>query len=331
METQNDTRPAESGAMSDSEMRGCAWATAGILVAASLLLFALASVVKSCRSGPITEEKEETGDASGAGQRASENDSKAGAPSPPRKEKPLGLEFGDLAKTSVPMSVYWKEEDAVIDDEFSSTGSTCVTGYVNNGYLMLITNRHCLALDQLAVADGEYDYPEVLEYAVQVYFPRNKTVRATHIGWMDGGVDLAIIAVPVAGLEAGRDYVGLVSEPLDHFIGTGAEVVAVGSPLGLEGTHTFGRVSAMRSTADATGGLIQLIQTDAAINPGNSGGPLFWKRNERYLWTGVTTARVDEGGGQNLGFAVARRELDKRMVKYYEAGAAGAAKLIVEQ
>jgi putative serine protease PepD len=50
----------------------------------------------------------------------------------------------------------------------------------------------------------------------------------------------------------------------------GQSVIAVGSPLGLNGTVTSGVVSVLerRSTAEA------MIQTDASINPGNSGGPL---------------------------------------------------------
>ena len=61
-------------------------------------------------------------------------------------------------------------------------------------------------------------------------------------------------------------------------------MVAIGAPLGLQGTVTSGIVSALHrpvsteDTTDATGGdtlaTIDAIQTDAAINPGNSGGPL---------------------------------------------------------
>ena len=58
--------------------------------------------------------------------------------------------------------------------------------------------------------------------------------------------------------------------------------MAIGSPLGLQGTVTSGIVSALNRpvrTGDATGTenastVIDAIQTDAAINPGNSGGPL---------------------------------------------------------
>jgi S1-C subfamily serine protease len=76
----------------------------------------------------------------------------------------------------------------------------------------------------------------------------------------------------------------------------GQEVLAIGSPLGLQNTVTRGIVSAVR-----TAGGVELIQTDAAINPGNSGGPLL-DRDGRVL--GVTTLKVMRGA-ESLGFAVA--------------------------
>ncbi len=81
----------------------------------------------------------------------------------------------------------------------------------------------------------------------------------------------------------------------------GAEVYAIGNPLGLDQTLTRGIVSATnRLLPDATGSLNEpLIQTDAAINPGNSGGPLVDRCGEV---VGITTAILSEG--QNIGFAV---------------------------
>jgi S1-C subfamily serine protease len=75
----------------------------------------------------------------------------------------------------------------------------------------------------------------------------------------------------------------------------GQEVLAIGSPLGLQNTVTRGIVSATR-----TAGGVRLIQTDAAINPGNSGGPLL-DRQGRVI--GVTTLKVT-GRAESLGFAV---------------------------
>jgi S1-C subfamily serine protease len=76
----------------------------------------------------------------------------------------------------------------------------------------------------------------------------------------------------------------------------GMEVLAIGSPLGLQNTVTRGIVSAVRRA-----GGVELIQTDAAINPGNSGGPLL-DRDGRVI--GVTTLKMSRGA-ESLGFAVA--------------------------
>jgi len=75
----------------------------------------------------------------------------------------------------------------------------------------------------------------------------------------------------------------------------GQEVVAVGSPLGLQNTVTRGIVSAVRTVGGLT-----LVQTDAAINPGNSGGPLVDRSGEVI---GITT--MGYRAAQGLSFAVA--------------------------
>jgi putative serine protease PepD len=55
----------------------------------------------------------------------------------------------------------------------------------------------------------------------------------------------------------------------------GAEVVAVGNPLGLTDSVSAGVISGLERTADTDNGKFSgLIQFDAAVNPGSSGGPL---------------------------------------------------------
>jgi hypothetical protein len=77
----------------------------------------------------------------------------------------------------------------------------------------------------------------------------------------------------------------------------GREVVAVGSPLGLEQTVTRGVVSAVRTVTVED---ITLIQTDAALNPGNSGGPLVDIEGQVL---GVNTAKIY--GVDSIGLVVA--------------------------
>ena len=77
----------------------------------------------------------------------------------------------------------------------------------------------------------------------------------------------------------------------------GQEVIALGTPLGLQNTVTRGIVSAVREVGGLT-----LVQTDAAINPGNSGGPLL-DRSGQVI--GITTMGVKSSDAQGLGFAIA--------------------------
>jgi putative serine protease PepD len=84
----------------------------------------------------------------------------------------------------------------------------------------------------------------------------------------------------------------------------GQPVVAVGSPLGLEGTITDGVISALnrpvcpRVHADNAVVGFNAIQTDAALNPGNSGGALV-DANGRLI--GINAAGAVVGGAESSG------------------------------
>src|SRR5207237_71384 len=103
--------------------------------------------------------------------------------------------------------------------------------------------------------------------------------------------DLAILKLEV--VNPAQVYLPLA---LSSDVHLGAEVIAIGSPLGLRNTVTRGIVS---GTRDYRG--ISVIQTDAAINPGNSGGPLI-DREGRVI--GVNTLKLAGDALQSLGFAV---------------------------
>jgi putative serine protease PepD len=92
----------------------------------------------------------------------------------------------------------------------------------------------------------------------------------------------------------------------------GENVVAIGSPFGLQATVTSGIVSALQRPVSVGGSTgtettYPAIQTDAAINPGNSGGPLVNMNGEVVgINSSIRSASngMGEAGSIGLGFAI---------------------------
>lgn len=137
-----------------------------------------------------------------------------------------------------------------------------------------------------------------------------RTVPFTVVG-TDPADDIAVVkAQNVSGLTP-------ITIGSSKDLKVGQNVVAIGSPLGLQGTVTTGIISALDrpvATGDEQTGqssVMNAIQTDAAINPGNSGGALVDMNGELI---GVNSAIASLGGGQGaqggpagsigLGFAI---------------------------
>lgn len=86
----------------------------------------------------------------------------------------------------------------------------------------------------------------------------------------------------------------------------GEAVIAIGSPLGFEGTVSSGIVSALDreipGSAAQSRALVDLIQVDAAISPGNSGGALL---DAQGRVIGINEAYIPPAAGAvSLGFAI---------------------------
>lgn len=127
----------------------------------------------------------------------------------------------------------------------------------------------------------------------------------------DPADDVAVIRVQ------GLDNLTPISIGSSKDLKVGQNVVAIGSPLGLQGTVTTGIISALNrpvATGDEQTGqhsVMSAIQTDAAINPGNSGGALVDMSGNLI---GINSAIASMGGGQDspgaqagsigLGFAI---------------------------
>ncbi|TLY43810.1 MAG: trypsin-like serine protease, partial [Nitrospirae bacterium] len=85
-------------------------------------------------------------------------------------------------------------------------------------------------------------------------------------------------------------------------LAVGDFVLAIGNPLGLNQTVTFGIVSAVGRADVGIADYEDFIQTDAPINPGNSGGALVNIKGELI---GINTAIASTTGGSvGVGFAI---------------------------
>jgi S1-C subfamily serine protease len=156
----------------------------------------------------------------------------------------------------------------------TSSGELLGTGFIISSDGKIATNLHVvegLKNGGVQLASGEkFDSFTVLAF--------------------DARKDIAIIKIP--GFDLPTMTLGNSNN-----VEVGEQVLAVGSPLGLQGTVTTGVVSAMRD--DPTGGGFKVLQTDASVNPGNSGGPLI---NRQAEVIGIVTFKIR--GGENLNFAI---------------------------
>ena len=173
----------------------------------------------------------------------------------------------------------------------NSSGSG--TGIIISSDGQILTNNHVVE----AAAD---------KGTITVSFSDNTITQATILG-RDTLTDLAVIKANKTGLTPAK--LGNSTS-----LKVGQEVVAIGSPFGLESTVTSGIISALNrpvSSSDGTDGgqstVFPAIQTDAAINPGNSGGPLVDLNGEV---VGINSAIRSspsisgDAGSIGLGFAI---------------------------
>ncbi|MGV8965915.1 MAG: S1C family serine protease [Cellulomonas sp.] len=192
----------------------------------------------------------------------------------------------------------------------SSQGSSTGSGLVlrQDGYLL--TNNHVVAAGAESGA------------TIVVLFADGTEEPATIVG-RTGDYDLAVIKVERTGL------VPLALGDSDQ-VAVGDPVVAVGAPLGLEGTVTTGIISALNrpvSAGDTTDlAFINALQTDAAINPGNSGGPLVNGAGE-VIGINSAIAQPPGAGGAiagniGLGFAIPSNQARRTAEQLIETGRA---------
>jgi putative serine protease PepD len=204
----------------------------------------------------------------------------------------------------------------------SEAGSGSGSGVILSEDGQILTNNHVVA----QAADGG---------SLSVTFSDGTTADAEIVG-RDPATDLAVIQA--------QDVSGLTPATLGSSgdLNVGDTVLAIGSPLGLDGSVTSGIVSALGraitlqgeesqspfggapggSSGGGTRAVIDAIQTDAAINPGNSGGALV---DTSGAVVGINTAiaslaqgTTSQGGNIGVGFAIpidTARDIARQLVE----------------
>src|SRR3954468_3727359 len=197
---------------------------------------------------------------------------------------------GGTAPTQPLAKVAAAVQPSVVSIQVSGNGESGEgSGVILRSDGTILTNNHVAAV----AADGG---------SITVRFSDGKTAPARIVG-RDPSTDLAVIrAENVSGLRPAA-----LGSSNDLHVGD--TVLALGSPLGLEGSVSSGIVSALHRTVNLGGAeqdnpsggpaapsavVTDAVQTDAAINPGNSGGPLV---DSSGRVVGINTAIASLGGG----------------------------------
>jgi putative serine protease PepD len=175
----------------------------------------------------------------------------------------------------------------------SASGSGNGTGIIMSTDGQILTNNHVV---EVAAEGG----------SITVVLSDGSTAAASIVG-RDPLTDIAVIqAEGISGLTP-------ATFGSSDDVAIGEQVVAIGSPFGLEQTVTSGIVSAVNRPVTSGGNqngpssVFPAVQTDAAINPGNSGGPLVdMSGNVIGINSAIQTATgsASEGGSIGLGFAI---------------------------
>lgn len=179
-----------------------------------------------------------------------------------------------------------RSTDAVVLIVISdSTGEETAlgSGFIASADGEIVTNYH-------VIKDA---HSAVVKLSNGAFFP------VTGVLASDSDKDLAVVKVN------GKNLPFLPIGELEQ-VQVGEHVVAIGSPLGLEGTVSDGVVSAVRDVSGK-----EWIQTTAPASHGNSGGPLLDMSGNV---VGVITLGVNPDAGQNLNFAVPCNEVAAMLI-----------------
>lgn len=132
---------------------------------------------------------------------------------------------------------------------------------------------------------------------IKVQFKDGKQLIAAKRIHVDPLMDLAILEIPTASVQAGATEANLACDGMPV---AGTSVLAFGHPWDLSFTASRGIVSGLAWFYPN-----QMIQTDAAINSGNSGGPLISLTDGRVIGINTSTYQPedDDAGATAIGLA----------------------------
>ncbi|MGF9964195.1 S1C family serine protease [Bacillus rhizoplanae] len=150
---------------------------------------------------------------------------------------------------------------------------------------LIVTNNH--------VVDGANK--------LEVKLSNGTNVPAKLVG-KDPWLDLAVVEID------GKNVNKVATLGDSDKIRAGESAIAIGNPLGFDGSVTEGIISSKdrEIPVDINGDgrpdwQAQVIQTDAAINPGNSGGALF---NQNGEVIGINSSKIAQQAVEGIGFAI---------------------------
>jgi putative serine protease PepD len=202
---------------------------------------------------------------------------------------------------------------------------------------LILTNNHVVSAAQGGSGGpGGPPAPDGARGAqTKVTFADGRSASFTVVG-TDPSSDIAVVrAKGVTGLTP-------ITIGSSANLRVGQDVVAIGSPLGLEGTVTTGIISALNRPVAAGGDIknqntvLDAVQTDAAINPGNSGGALVNMNGELVgINSAIATLGGDadgaaQGGSIGLGFAIPVDQAKRIADELINSGSASHASLGVQ-
>ena len=214
---------------------------------------------------------------------------------------PVSFAASSLKATIAKVSPSVVTVDVLASDGSGDTGSGSIIKSDSTGSY-IVTNNHVI---DATTVPGNTD-------TLSVDLSNGTNVPATLVG-RDVSYDLAVLHIATPNLP-------VIAIGNSSNISIGDQVIAYGSPLGLDGTVTAGIVSALnrpvttQSENSSTESYVDAIQTDAAINPGNSGGPL---TDAQGRLVGINCAIASDAtdgsqaGSIGLGFAIPINEAER--------------------